>query len=341
VVTFLRPEAGDIAVTLGILNLFGEATGLKTNLQKSNVLPIRCGATELAAMQNLLPCALTDFPCKYLGLPLSLKQLTKEQIQPIIDRIADQLPGWKADLMTKVGRKVQVQFVLTGMLIYLVMAFDLPPWAIRAVDKIRRGFLWRGSRDAKGGHCLVSWGKVCLPKELGGLGISDLKSLGWALRMRWVWLQKTEPHRPWANLPIQVPEQVRAFFAVAVYSEVRDGTKTLFWTDRWLHGQCIADLAPRLFAVIPKRRTVQDALTNRTWTSDIKGALTVGVMVDYFDLWDVLADFHLQPDVEDRHIWRFSSDGQYLAKTAYKGFSVGSISFEPWERVWKTWAPPK
>jgi len=65
------------------------------------------------------------------------------------------------------------------------------------------------------------------------------------------------------------------------------------------------------------------ALNNRTWTSDIKGALTVGVMVDYFHLWDVLADFHLQPDVEDRHIWRFSSDGQYSAKTAYKGFLWG------------------
>ena len=70
--------------------------------------------------------------------------------------------------------------------------------------------------------------------------------------MRWVWLQKTEPHRPWANLPIHVLEQASAFFKVVVYSEVGDGTKTLFWTDRWLHGQCIADLAPRLFAIIPK-----------------------------------------------------------------------------------------
>jgi hypothetical protein len=41
-------------------------------------------------------------------LPLSLKKLAKEQIQPIIDHIADQLPWWKADLMTKVGRKIQV-----------------------------------------------------------------------------------------------------------------------------------------------------------------------------------------------------------------------------------------
>ena len=72
------------------------------------------------------------------------------------------------------------------------------------MDKIRRGFLWRGRKDAKGGHCLVAWGKVCLPKELGGLGISDLTLLGWALRMMWVWLQKLEP------------EQIKAIFAVAV-----------------------------------------------------------------------------------------------------------------------------
>jgi hypothetical protein len=108
VVLFLRPEAMDINVIMSILQLFGEASGLKTNLQKSNVLPIRCTNTELELVQELLPCAVMDFPCKYLGLPLSLKKLTKEQVQPIIDRIADQLPGWKADLLTRAGRRILV-----------------------------------------------------------------------------------------------------------------------------------------------------------------------------------------------------------------------------------------
>jgi hypothetical protein len=89
VVLFLRPDANDIAITVNILHLFGEASGFRTNLQKSNVLAIRCGDQELQLVQELLPCATSDFPCKYLGLPLSLKKLKKEHIQPIIDKLAD------------------------------------------------------------------------------------------------------------------------------------------------------------------------------------------------------------------------------------------------------------
>jgi hypothetical protein len=157
-------------------------------------------------------------------------------VQPIVDRIADQLPGWKADLMTRAGRKVQVQPVLTGMLIYLAMAVNIPPWAIKAIDKIRRGFLWRGRKEARGGHCLVAWGRVCRPLQLGGLGISSLKELIWALHMRWLWLQKTEPNRPWCSLPIQVPDKARAFFSMVLTSKVGNGANTLFWTDKWIHG---------------------------------------------------------------------------------------------------------
>lgn len=155
---FFQPAAEDINLILEILSPFGEASRLKTNVQKSNVLPIQCSEENLELIQNLLPCEVLSFPCKYPGLPLSIKKLTRDQLQPIIDKIADQLPAWKADLMTKAGRLVQVQFVLIAILIYVLMAIDLPSWALKATDKIRSGFVWCERKDAKGGplsHCLA------------------------------------------------------------------------------------------------------------------------------------------------------------------------------------------
>jgi hypothetical protein len=55
----------------------------------------------------------------------------------------------------------------------------------------------------KSGHCPVARTKVTCPPELGGLGISSLQQLGWTLKMRWLWLQKTEPDKPWATFPIE------------------------------------------------------------------------------------------------------------------------------------------
>jgi hypothetical protein len=83
------------------------------------------------------------------------------------------------------------------MLIYLAMVIDLLPWAIKAIDRIRRAFVWRGHGEANGGHCLIAWPKVCHSMELGGLRISDLKSLGYARSARWPWLKKSEPNWPW------------------------------------------------------------------------------------------------------------------------------------------------
>jgi hypothetical protein len=85
-----------------------------------------------------------------------LHKLKREQVQLIVDKIANQLPGWKVDLLAKAGSSVMVQYVLTGMLIYIAMVVDLPSATIKGIDKIRKGFLWRGQKNVMGGHCAVA-----------------------------------------------------------------------------------------------------------------------------------------------------------------------------------------
>jgi hypothetical protein len=246
--------------------------------------------------------------------------------------------------MTRAGRRIQVQHVLTGMMVYLAMAIDFPSWAWEAIDKIRKGFLWRGCKEAKGGHCLVSWGRVCRPLKLGGMGISSLPEMCWALRMGWLWLHKTDPIRPWAQLPFHVPNKVRALFSTVLLSEVGNRANTLFWADKWISEQRICDIAPRLFQCIPRRitkRTVQEALLNRRCISDIKGALSVGVLVEYIQIWNLLSEIVLQPSIVDKHVFSIALDGNYSAKVAYEGLFMGSVYFSHNPTVWKTWAMPK
>jgi hypothetical protein len=71
-----------------------------------------------------------------------------------------------------------------------------------------------------GGHCLLEWPKVPRPKELGGLGISSLRELNCALRIRCIWLRKTEPDKPWVSFPFQLNNRVEALFLWDVISEI-------------------------------------------------------------------------------------------------------------------------
>jgi hypothetical protein len=69
--------------------------------------------------------------------------------------------------------------------------------------------------------------------------------------------------------------------------------------------------------------------------------LTVGVISEFLHLWDILLTFELQEGVNDNHFWRLAANRKYSAKVAYESFFLGSISFESFQRIWKTWAPPK
>jgi hypothetical protein len=62
---------------MDILRLIVVVLGFKTNIQNSNVLPIICDEHDLEVVHHQLRCALSDFPCKYLSIPLALEDIEK------------------------------------------------------------------------------------------------------------------------------------------------------------------------------------------------------------------------------------------------------------------------
>jgi hypothetical protein len=96
---------------------------------------------------------------------------------------------------------------------------------------------------------------------------------------------------PWSLLPDKTEKFVEEMFFYSIFVQLGDGANTLFWKDRWIQGRCIAEIAPCLIKAVGPRiqnaRTVKDALQNRKWMRDIRGALTVQVILEYPSIWEI------------------------------------------------------
>jgi hypothetical protein len=148
-------------------------------VRKCQITPIRCSEEQVVAVQAM------HFPCKYLGVPLLVFALKKADLMPLVDAVAGRLPTWKAN-------------TLSAIPIHTSLAVTVSPWIYNAIDRVRLSYVWAGTSTASGGKCMVAWARVTRPVELGGLGILDPTTMGYALRLHWEWLARTD--RPGQDL---------------------------------------------------------------------------------------------------------------------------------------------
>jgi hypothetical protein len=68
---------------------------------------------------------------------------------------------------------------------------------------------------------------------------------------------------------------------------------------------------------------VDEAITGNSWLMDIQGPLTVPVLIQYIQLWEMVEETVLNPEVQDSTLWRWSSSGAYVAHSAYEVLFLG------------------
>jgi hypothetical protein len=132
-------------------------------------------------------------------------------------------------------------------------------------------------------------------------------------------------------------------FQAATVFCLGNGESIFFWTDRWLNGSSIREIAPSLFAAVSSRKkktTVADALRNHTWVRQITGPLTMRVLVDFDRLYDMLEDIQLTEQPDTFH-WKLTADQNYSAASTYGAMFIGSSIPLGTKHIWKTSAPPR
>jgi hypothetical protein len=327
-----------------LLKVFGDCSGLRVNLNKTEIFPIRCTEATTAEALVDFPGKILSFPGKYLGLPLHTRKLRRVDVQPLIDKIGGRLPGWKGKFLSSAGRETLVKSVLTSQPIYFLTVFRVQNWLIKQIDRLRRSFLWKGEEPEKvnGGHCLVNWPTVCTPKEMGGLGILDLERLARALRLRWCWYQWKHEERPWVGLDIPCDKTDWELFNASTVVTVGKGNKTNFWHSSWVNGTSPKNLAPLLFKRSKRKNfSVRKALQDDYWINQIY-PLSLGEEIrEYVALWEAIRLQSCNPEVEDEIRWRWTSDGQYSTMSAYRIQFKGRTRRANITPIWKAKTEPK
>lgn len=130
-VMFINPVRDEVKEVADILQAFGMVSGLRVNHLKSAVYPIRCEGINVAETMQWFQCPIKCFPCSYLGLRLHFRKLQKLEIQPLIDKVAARLPGWKGKLLNKAGRLKVLNTMLTSVPVYHLTVFNLQKWATK------------------------------------------------------------------------------------------------------------------------------------------------------------------------------------------------------------------
>jgi hypothetical protein len=104
--------------------------------------------------------------------------------------------------------------------------FPLAVWA--KIDKIIRSCLWKGDENANRGHCLVNWPTVSRPKDLVGLGVTNLDMFGRALRHLWLWQEWVDNSKPWVGTEVPCNEGDQLLFNASTLVSVGNGKKARF-----------------------------------------------------------------------------------------------------------------
>ena len=83
---------------------------------------------------------------KYLGLPLKHAGDHKHDFDFVLDRVKKKLAGWKANLLSMVGRVVLIHASSSTIPNYVMQYAPLPSKILKGIDRVNRNSLW-GTTD--------------------------------------------------------------------------------------------------------------------------------------------------------------------------------------------------
>lgn len=165
-----------------------------------------------------------------------------------------------------------------------------------------------------------------------------------ALRLRWPWFEWKEPNKLWVGHGNPCSKADMNIFYAATSIKIGNGGKTPFWHAPWLQGRKPIKIAPLIFDLSKRKQwSVKLAMDDNAWIRSVRLVENFSMehLTQFVNLWVLLLEVELDPNVEDYITWKLTEDGHYSAASAYEVQFLGATLSNMSTMGWKAWAPPK
>lgn len=138
---------------------------------------------EVCTTLNILVEALSE---KYLGLPLLVGADRSDKFQYLVDRVCQLVQGWKEKTLSIGGKEVLLKVVAQALPAYAMSVFRIPKNICKGITDAIAQCWWGNDISNKKMHWFAWW-KLCVPKEIEGMGFRDPHCFNLAMLGKQIW----------------------------------------------------------------------------------------------------------------------------------------------------------
>jgi hypothetical protein len=185
---FCRADESECVKLKEVLKKYEEASGQAINLQKSEIFFSRNTAEDVKSnIKNIFQVTDDMGSGKYLGLPSIVGRKKKAIFGYLRDRVWKRIQQWSGNHLSKVGREVLIKSVAQSIPTYCMSTFLLPSTLGEEIQRMINSFWWGSNRGQNKGINWLSWDKLTMRKEFGGMGFRHLYGFNLAMLGKQGW----------------------------------------------------------------------------------------------------------------------------------------------------------
>jgi hypothetical protein len=333
--------------------------GQTINASKSSIrFSKNSNPTTTSNILSIFPYKVNPQSSTYLGLPIMIGKSKKAAFQGIMDKVNSKIEGWKAKSLSQVGRLVLIKAVSAAIPSYAMSTFMLLASFCQKLDQSFKNFWWGFPSKKTRNLTLKSWGSLCIPKSLGGLGFRKMRDVNLALVSKLGWKLRSKSDSMWVTklsgkylnsgsflspTPLSSASWLwkgilhfRSIISQGACHKVHPQSSLPIWTSLWIPSLPSFSPSPALNSSSLSNLVVSDLITPAaSWN--------LPLLTSLFDSSSVCeiqkTQIHPSPTID---IWIPTANGVFSTKSAYKLIRSLrpprlSSPFDPkqWSLLWK------